>query len=299
MSVIRAAILRTLIRGFTYVQYRDANDVSKVRPPVIQTGSQRFLPRNVRVEGANAGGVPCEWLTPKNARGETLLYIHGGGWVMGFSLNYRRFLGMIARDSGARILAVDYDLAPEHPFPAAQQQCLAAYRWLLAQGISPRQLVIAGESAGGNLALVTLLAARQASLPLPAAAVALSPATDLTYSSESHHSNRVREIMLAPNFMKLIAASYPGEGIDRRNPLVSPIYGDLRGLPPLLLQVGDQEILHDDSVRFADSARKAGVDVTLEIYPGMWHVHQMFSPFLPEAKQALDHINAFIRARAL
>jgi epsilon-lactone hydrolase len=198
----------------------------------------------------------------------------------------------IARAAQSRAMAVDYRLAPEHPFPAALQDCLTAYRWLLKNGTTPQQVVIAGDSAGGNLTLSTLLALRDAGEPLPAAAVCISPATDLARTGESFRTRK--DPLLSTRFVNTMIPLYIGDQ-DPRQPLISPHYAQLDGFPPLLIHVGDDEILLSDSVRLAEHARSAGVDVHLDIYPGMWHVWHLFVPFLPEARQAVDAIGLFIQ----
>jgi acetyl esterase/lipase len=188
---------------------------------------------------------------------------------------------------------VDYRLAPEHPFPAALEDCLAAYRWLLGTGISPLDIVIAGDSAGGNLTLTTLLSLRDAGDPLPAAAVCIAPMTDLEGTGESFRTKD--DPALTAEFALKVARHYAGDH-DLRLPLLSPYHGDLRGLPPLLIQVGGDEILLSDATRLADDARAAGVEVHLAVWPKMWHVWHVFAPSLPEARRAIDDIGAFIRS---
>jgi acetyl esterase/lipase len=190
---------------------------------------------------------------------------------------------------------LDYRLAPEHPFPAAIEDATAAYYWLLENGISPEQIIIAGDSAGGGLALATLLLARDQGVPLPAAAVCLSPLTDLEVTGESIKSNNQADPWLTPESTALFK-HYVGQN-DPRSPLLSPIHADLRGLPPMLIQVGGDEILLSDATRLAECARAAGVEITLEVWPRMWHVFQAFAPYLPEAKQAIAAIGRFVQQR--
>jgi acetyl esterase/lipase len=251
---------------------------------------------DVKREKVNADGVPCEWITPPGVSGATtVMYIHGGGWTIGSLNTHARLVSLIAAAADARALSVDYRLAPEHPFPAAPDDCLTLYRWLLDQGVRPEQLIIAGDSAGGNLTLVTLLRVRDEALPLPAAAVALSPATDMEMTGESFTSRRGADPMIDPDGMPRVRGAYcPGE--DLRNPLISPLYGDLSGLPPLLIHVGDAEVLLDDSRQVAERAKEAGVDVTLEVWDEMIHVFQFFAPILPEATEAIARIGEFVKS---
>jgi monoterpene epsilon-lactone hydrolase len=260
--------------------------------------AERFtsLPRDVEFKPQVVTSVPVEWITPPGVSVQSvILYLHGGGGTLGWYNIERRMVAHISRAAATRALAVDYRLAPEYPFPAALQDCLAAYRWLLSNGTSARNIVIAGGSLGGNLALATLLSLRDAGDPLPAAAVCLSPITDLEGTGESFTT---KEDPGAPAAFALsMARQYAGHQ-DMRSPLLSPHYGDLRGFPPLLIQVGEDEIVLSDAKRLADSARAAGVDVNLMIWPKMWHGWHLFVPYLPEALQAVRAIGTFIREHA-
>jgi monoterpene epsilon-lactone hydrolase len=244
----------------------------------------------------DVNGVASEWLTPPQfASGRTILYLHGGYYLIGSIQSYRNLAGSIAAAAQARALLIDYRLAPEHPFPAALDDAVTAYEWLLAQGVQPNQLYLAGDSAGGGLVLATLLALRNRGRPIPAGAVCLSPATDLTMSGESWKFNAKKELVVNRYIAEQIQPLYLGD-VSPRNPLASPLFGDLHGLPSLLIQVGADEALLSDSTSFADCARKAGVDVTLEVWPGMQHVWQYTASFMPEARQAIGKIGEFIKA---
>ncbi len=259
-----------------------------------------LLSRGIQLTAATAAGVPVEWLAPVGAgaapvgagAAPVVLYLHGGGWVLGWYNSHRWLLGQIGLAAGCRALAVDYRLAPEHPFPAALNDCLGVYRWLVQQGTAPRQIVIAGDSAGGNLTLTTLLALRDAGDPLPAAGVCISPMTDLEGTGETF--NRTTDPLLSAKFALDMARHYAG-GQDARQPLISPVWGDLRGLPPLLVHVGADEILLSDAQRLEAAAHAAGVDARLRVWPAMWHVWHIFAPFLPEARQAVAEIGEFVR----
>jgi acetyl esterase/lipase len=251
------------------------------------------VPRGVVVAPALADGVPCEWISPVGQPPpRVLLYLHGGGWILGWGAMHRRMVAHLNRLAGARSLAVDYRLAPEYPFPAALDDCVTAYRWLLQSGVAPQQIVIAGDSAGGNLTVTTLLALRAAGAPLPAAAVCLSPAADLSGSDRGLSTGR--DSMLSAKTGQVMVRAYLA-GQDPRLPLISPVYADLSGLPPLLIQVGADELLRASAERLADRARAAGVATTYEVWPGMWHGWHLLAPYLPEAQQALDHVGRFIR----
>jgi acetyl esterase/lipase len=255
--------------------------------------SRPILPRGVTLQKVIAGGVRAEWLTPAagSANG-VLLYVHGGAWTMGWYEPHRWLVSHLARATGRRALALDYRLAPEHPFPAPLEDCLAAYRWLLANGTRPDEIIIGGDSAGGNLTLTTMLALRDNGEPLPAAGLCLSPVTDLAGSGEPAPS--VQDAGLPVDWAQEQTHMYLGD-TDPHLPLVSPFYADLHGLPPLLIQVGGDEYLLSDVQRFVPRARAAGVDVTLEAYSGMWHVWQILVGLMPEASQAVAAIAAFCR----
>ena len=241
------------------------------------------------------GGIPAIRAVPPNARpGHHILYLHGGGYVARSPALYRPFTWRFAAAAGASVTAIDYRLAPEHPFPAALDDAVAAWRALLAEGADPRRSTIMGDSAGGGLTLALALRLRDQAEPLPAALVALSPWTDLAITGVSCRLNAVADPMQNADDLEPLAARYLA-GADSRNPYASPLYGDPCGLPPTLLQVGSDEILRDDAVRMAPRMRAAGCEVTLEIWPRMPHVWHGFAPVLPEARQAIARIGAFLR----
>jgi acetyl esterase/lipase len=236
-------------------------------------------------------------MTPPNAVGyRTLLYVHGGGYVIGSPTEYRDMVPRIARASQARAIAVDYRLAPEHPHPAAVEDAVSVYRGLLNQGVQPDQIVVAGDSAGGGLTLATCIAARDRGLPLPAAGVCISPWVDLEGIGASMLANHDRDPLVKKELVLGMAQAYLG-GQNPRTPLAAPLYADLRGLPPLLIQVGTSETLLDDARRLAERAKAAGVDTTLEEWPDMIHVWHLFGSFLREAQEASDRIGEFVKER--
>ena len=253
------------------------------------------MPRGVRRTAIRIDSLPAEWLIPGDSPSDAaLLYLHGGGYVMGSIRTHRALAARIAKTSGIRCLIIDYRLAPEHPFPAALDDAHRAYRWLLQQDIPPERLVVAGDSAGGGLTLALLLYLRDRGEPLPAAAVCLSPWTDLAGTGSSLRSKAAVDPIVPVAALDYVAKQYLGNEAPQ-NPYASPLYGDLHGLPPLLIHVGTHEVLLDDSLRFAEKARTAGVNVSLEIWPDMMHVWHFFAPFLPQARQAIQKIGAFIR----
>ena len=249
--------------------------------------------RGVRIEPVRAGDVRGEWLTAARADRGALLYMHGGGYVAGSPAVYRPITAALARLTGRRVFSLDYRLAPEHRFPAALDDALAGYRWLLGQGIAPGSLALAGDSAGGGLVLATLLRARDEGVPLPACAVCLSPWTDLAGTGESLIANNGRCAMFRPENIPDFARIYLG-AVTPKHPYASPVYADLHGLPPLLFQVGDDELLLDDSRRVHDAVHRAGGRSTLEMTAGVFHVWQMLDGFLPEARAALMWAAEFI-----
>jgi len=261
---------------------------------LLKRGMARVqLDDDVTREGVSADGVPCEWIIPKtSSTDQVLLYLHGGGFVLGVTPPHLHMVAHLAKKMGICALMVDYRLAPDYPFPAALDDCVTAYRWLLKQGISARNIVVVGDSAGGNLTITSLMKLRDDSDPLPAAAICLSPATDLTNKENAHQE--FKDPLLPPKATRFYTRSYVGAN-DARDPLISPVFGDLRGLPPLLIHVGEDEILRDDAVRITSLAKSEDVDVRLEIYPRMWHVWQI-NLTLPQAIQSLDDIEQFLKA---
>jgi monoterpene epsilon-lactone hydrolase len=255
------------------------------------------VPAGVSVASVDADGVPCEWVTTSGATPEvTIVCLRGGGYCLGSLASNRRFCGLLADVTGARVLNVGYRNAPEHRFPAALHDVMRAYRWLLAAGAAPATLAVVGNSAGGGLVLASLLALRDARDPLPVAAIAISPWTDLAATGASITSNAVTEVMLDPSAVTHTAALY-ADPDQFRNPLVSPLYGDLHGLPPLLLHASSTEILRDDASRFAARARAANVDVTITVVDGMPHVWHLFAGAIPEADDALIDLAIWLAER--
>ncbi|ACU69635.1 alpha/beta hydrolase fold protein-3 domain protein [Catenulispora acidiphila DSM 44928] len=275
-------------------------------PPTVEEQRSGFAaaiarpaPPDVATRKTTLGGRPALELTPAGASGPShLLYLHGGGYVIGSPDTHAGLVGELARRARLRTTSVDYRLAPEHAFPAAVEDGLAAYRELLETGTDARDIVIGGDSAGGGLTLATLLAARDAGLPQPAAAVVFSPWVDLTVSGASAQSkDGIDPIFVEPD-LHAYAELYIGAG-DRSQPLASPLFADLTGLPPLLIQVGANELLLDDAVRLAGRAGADDVEVTLEIGSGLPHVFQHHYGRLDEADDALDRAARFVTARVL
>jgi acetyl esterase/lipase len=258
------------------------------------------LPDATTVTPIDANGVPCEWIVADGANPDArLLYFHGGGYVIGSLNTHRHLSAAISHASGCAVLAVDYRMAPEDPFPAAVDDALAAYRFLRDNGPAgpgeASSTFISGDSAGGGLTLSTMVAARDAGVPMPDAAMPLSAWTDLAGTGETMQTRRDVDPVVTDDVLNDMASSYL-DGGDLKNPLASPLYADLSGLPPLLMQVGDAEVLLADTTRVVEKARAAGVDVTEEIWPEMFHVFQHFCQAFPEAQQAVDRIGEFAKS---
>jgi acetyl esterase/lipase len=243
------------------------------------------------------GGVGAVEVTIQGSEASNvILYFHGGVYVIGSAATSVALVADLARRAGARAITLDYRLAPEHPYPAAVEDARAAYEGLLAQGIDPSQIALAGESAGGGLAVATLLALREAGTPLPCGAFLMSPYADLTLSGDTILSKQAVDPILTPEGLRLRVPDYVGAA-NASDPGVSPIFGDLRGLPPLLIQAGSHEILLSDALRLAAQVAAADVPVTLEVTPGVPHVFQGFAAFLDEGDAALNRASAFLKTQ--
>lgn len=270
--------------------------IDKVRAGMEQLGKFGKLPKDVNFKPVIAGGVPAEWITtPNSNNSKVILYLHGGGYVAGSIAAYRDLVARISIVSNARTLILEYRRAPEFKFPNAIEDAIAAYKWLVSkENIDPNNIIIAGDSAGGGLTLTTVTKLRDEGFPLPTALVLLSPWTDLAGTGESMKKNVKIDPFISTEMWRLCSKSYLGT-VDPFNPLASPLYADLQGLPPLLIQVGTSEVLLDDSVRLAERARTAGVDVRLKIWNDMIHIFAIFAVFTPESRQAIEQIGDFIQ----
>jgi acetyl esterase/lipase len=251
-------------------------------------------PTGVDVERFDLNGLPAAWIRPsRTSTGRVILYLHGGGYVLGSIENYQMLCGQMAEILNLPLLIPEYRLAPEHPFPAALEDAQMAYRWLLQQGWRAEDILLAGDSAGGGLSLATTLALREAGAPLPGAVVCLSPWADLSLSEPSHQTNAQAEAILTGEDLHEWASFYAGTA-SLANPLVSPVYADYHGFPRLLIQVGSREVLLDDARRVAEKARAARVTVKLSVWEGMWHVWHIFGGLVPESRAAMQEIGEFI-----
>lgn len=254
------------------------------------------IPQNIKIEKTNAGGVPAEWQTTPNAiKDHVLLYLHGGGMVLGSPNSHRVFTTTLGQLTKMRVLSVDYRLAPEHPYPAQLEDCFTAYKWLLSTGVKPKNIVIAGDSAGGGLALSTLVKSRNDEVPLPAGAVCLSPVTEWSGSSDTFWKNAETDPVLAEVGIFWWIPAFLG-GADPTDPLVSPLFADLKGLPPILVQASTCEMLYGGAKSFVEKAKEAGVKAILQTWNAMPHVFQSFGLHdLPKAKEAVNKIVEFIQ----
>ena len=257
--------------------------------------SQLPVAESVSCKPVSAGGIPAEWIVPKGTpERNVLLYLHGGGYCIGSINTHRAMVSHFAKAAETRALLIDYRLAPENPFPAAVDDSTSAYKWILSQGITAGGIVIAGDSAGGGLTVSTMVSLKEKGIPLPAAAVLISPWVDMAITGDSIISKADIDPMVTKEGLMEMAQAYIDDA-SFRTPLASPLYADLNGLPPMLIQVGTAEILLDDATRMADHARKDGVEVTLHTAEDMCHVWHFFTSMLPEALEAIEEIARFIR----
>jgi epsilon-lactone hydrolase len=272
-----------------------ATEIGQMRLDSDARGRAFGLPSDVTVQPVDANGVKAEWTsTPDADPSRAILYLHGGGYVICSLDSHRHLAAEVGRASGARTLAIDYRLAPEHPFPAAIEDTVAAYRYLLGSGIQPNRIALAGDSAGGGLVAGSLLAIREAGLPLPASGWCISPWVDMEALGESFTDRAAADPTVQKATILMMAQWYLG-GADPRHPHAAPIYGDLRGLPPLLIQVGAAETLLDDSVALARKAGAVDVIVDLQIWPEMIHIWHLYFQVLSAGRRAIAAGGSFVR----
>lgn len=254
-------------------------------------------PPGITFESSTLDGVPVEWIIPDQAHPSHIFFhLHGGGYVLGDAAGSRAFTCEFARLARCRVVSVDYRLAPENPFPAAVQDAVTAYSALLALGAEPNEIAIGGESAGGGLAVATLVAARDRNLPMPAALIAISPWADMRCESASFATKAEVDPLLTRRSLKEMADAYL-QGANPADGLASPLLANLTDLPPMLIHVGSDEVLLDDAKGLADAANESNVDAQLEVWPDMIHVWHMFHAMLPEGAQATDELAAFVLAQ--
>jgi acetyl esterase/lipase len=296
---IDQALLRSLLRTLLRVFFHGL-----VRPPMPIVGQRAILrvlttigksPRGIARSTGTLGGRPCEWHRPPTGRGKVMLYLHGGAYLIGGANTHRTLCAHLAERGRMDVCALDYRLAPEHPYPAARDDALAAFEDLIALGYAPEQIVMAGDSAGGNLSLITSLCLRDLGWPQPAALVCFSPLTDFTCAHL--HQPPAGDPLLNRTWIQQALSFYCPPGVAHDDPGLSPQFADLHGLPALLLQVGEDEVLLNDSLRFAEKAQAAGVDVRLQRYPNLWHVFQAHAGTLNAADFAIDQVVNFLRQK--
>lgn len=291
---MQSRYFRSLVRK--EVKDRDKS-IAELRAGSLATSIPTMLrPRDVAMEKAVIEGVPTEWLVPKGGgNGTVILHLHGGGFVSGSAAGHRMLTSLLAKRCGSRVLAPNYRLAPEYPYPAALDDALAVYRHLLGSGQAPGKIAVSGDSAGGGLAVAMMMALVEAGDPLPGAAVLMSPWVDLSLCSQTCSANAEIDAVLSVPTLKAWARDYSGDlGLD--HPHVSPLYGDFRGLPPMLIQVGSDEVLLDDARRTAAKAQAAGVSVELRVWEGLWHCWQVLGTMVPENKASMAEVAVFLRS---
>ncbi|MDJ0710020.1 MAG: alpha/beta hydrolase [Woeseiaceae bacterium] len=297
MSSLRARLIRSLtsryIRGIDFAHA----DVGTMRKRLDQIGRLTRIAKRVAIEKGELNGLKTEWYRPENGQsGKVLLYLHGGAFVLGSCDSHRKLVTQIARAGRIDAVMPEYRLAPEHQYPVGLQDCVGTYRALLEYGYRPDNIVVAGDSAGGGLTMSLMLELRHIGIPLPAAAVLISPFLDFTASGESVRTRADQDPWFRADEVDVVIEYYcPGD--DLENPLLSPVFANVAGLPPTLVQVGDDEILLSDSLRIAEKMKEAGVEVELQVFPEMWHVFQLFVGKMPESRVAVDGIGKFIRDR--
>jgi len=284
-SLVQALRENPVIRG---------SDLLEMRANMAAAVSQLPLPEGARCEPVDAGGVASEWVvTPEAREDRVLIHFHGGAYAMGSLASHRGLATNLSRASRSRVLLVDYRLAPEHPHPAAVEDAVAAWRFVLASGVAPERVALSGDSAGGGLVAAALVELRDGGGALPAAGICISPWLDLTCSGQSYVERAAEDVMVTRELLEMATAAYC-KGSDPKAPTASPLFADLSGLPPLLVQVGTAEVLLDDARSFAVHAEAAGVDVSLEVAEGMVHVWHTFADVVPEGREAIERIAAFL-----
>jgi acetyl esterase/lipase len=295
MATVRSQLLRLFVRYVFAPGIGSGTNLHRTRRFLEAASYLAMMPRGIKVESVTAHGVLAEWVSaPHASEHHAILYLHGGAFVQGSLNTYRDLAARVSLASGARVLLIEYRLAPEHPFPAALDDAVAAYQWLLAQGFSGGCIAVAGDSAGGGLVISALVSLRDSQTKLPAAAVCISPWVDLAMEGESVSKYQQTDPMIRVDFLRFAADLYLA-GRDPRLPLASPVYADLTGLPPLLVQVGEEEVLASDSMRLVERARAVGVDAKLEVSREMWHCWHAFASMVPEAQATVDSLGAFLR----
>lgn len=295
MPSIRSSACRLFVKNYLAPRFNAGKTIDDHRSALESLSKLRFLPPGTKTEPVSSDGINAEWVSVgKVAENKVILYLHGGAYTFGSSNTHRDIAARMSKYSGFKVLVLNYRLAPEFPYPAAIEDATNAFRWLVRSGISPDGVAVAGDSAGGGLAIATVISLRDNGDPLPGSVVCFSPWIDLEGNGGSDMANIANDPMLRPEWLDLMAACYAC-GSDLRDPYISPVHADLKGLPPILIQVGSDEILLGDSRRFSDNALTAGVEVKLDVWEKMWHVWHLFGGVMPEGARALKEAGGFIR----
>lgn len=303
MPSLRSYLFKFMLRRLNIFSSPNI-DLIKTREKYSKPNPFSRKHKKVAVEEVEIDGIKCEWLIPNNVpQDRVIMYLHGGAWFMGSPKEHRAMVSHLAFLSKSPALSVDYSLAPENPYPAGLNDCMTVYDWLIEKGYKSDKIIIAGDSAGGNLTIATLLKLKDEGKPLPGGAVAISPATDLTdemgkKENSSYRTRRKKDVFFSK--MSVTTDTNPITGAyytdnDPKTPYISPLHGNLEGLPKMLIHVGDEEVLLDDTLEFVKKAKVARVDITEVVWPHMFHVFHLWVPLLPEAKRALTGIGKFIQ----
>jgi acetyl esterase/lipase len=295
MPSIRSKVCRILTKYLVAPNFNPNKTINEARRGMERLTKLAHLPAKTKVEKITFNSISAEWIYAYEAHEDrVILFLHGGGYNTCSPNTHRELAARISKASGAKVLLPDYRLAPEHPFPSALDDATSTYRWLLDTGFAGENIAIAGDSAGGGLSLATAISLCDAGKPSPASIACISPWTDLEMSGNSIKTHADIDPMLNLQAMKIMALNYIGDS-DPRSPLISPLYAELKGISPLLIHVGSDEMLLDDSTRIVEKAKSAGVDVTLVIYDQMWHVFHLNAALMPEGKKAIEELGSFIR----
>ena len=297
MPSVQSRFFRLIIKHYVAPKFRQAGNSIEVWKILLDDMSKfQRVPKGTEIQPIMVGNLPAEWVwSPGSTDQYAVLYLHGGAFVMGSPANYGETAAKFSAGFGCRLLVLDYRLAPEHPFPAAVEDAILALQWLLERGYTPQQVAMGGDSAGGSLTVQALLALRDSGKPMPAVGFCMSPPLDWTrFDGESYRTRAQVDPWITEDMCRFTGGLYVGDN-DPATPLLNPLDMDLAGLPPLIIHVGDEEVLLSDSVRLAERASAAGVHVEFKIWPGMWHAFQTNATITPEARQSLAEISSFVR----
>ena len=294
MVSLRAKIIFWYLRRHNPIEKKGLN-IDEQRISMDKSTSMFKVPKDAIIKRVTIGNIPAEKIYYNESKKERIiLYLHGGAYTRGSPKSHRAFVAKLSKITDSQAFTIDYRLAPENPFPAAIEDTIKAYQGIIAENqVSQSNIIIAGDSAGGGLAITSVLKMKEEEIPLPAAVVCISPWTDLTLSGKTYSTNEESDLLLTYDEIRTAAEMYAGEK-DKKNPLISPIFADLEGFPPLFIQVGESEMLYDDGIILGKNAKKAGIKVEVDIWEKMIHSFQLMNDFLPEGKKATEKIGSFI-----